>query len=541
MIDATTKKIIRLLTDNSDAFVRTAAARLLGELSLKDREVSVGLLQAVEDKEQAVRLEAIHALGKLGFDTALPRLVEFIKQGGEESEAAADAAAKLGAKAVRGLQELMGHVSPGLRRRIAGALAASGAVGAHSAGVQALLDTDPGVVEAAARSLLTRIPDLPPAGRRELGDQVLAALNPAKGQHLAGVSEAALLRVLAGLHDPRGEKLFWSRLSPAHLETVRLAALQALGSLELAVKKDQLELLLGCATDTNFRIAAPALMLLKSIEPARALLPRWVKLFDAPDPTVRRFALEKLGKFDAPEVLTALAGQLHHPDRQIVDNALRALAITAKGKALLVKQLLEVESAEEAWKLARAMAPLLRDADAGVQKQLRAEAGERLEAADRRSDPLFFVLREIDPHQLRDELEARALAFRKKKDYQRALTYLRQLTRDPACSESVRFELAACGLKLSEQNLAGEYRASDPSLQQLARLAHSHEQPPVDRIKAAKWLAPDDLFYAGFHFAESSDRQERELGGALLQLVQDRSPRTKLAKDARTKQRAAGL
>ena len=105
----------------------------------------------------------------------------------------------------------------------------------------------------------------------------------------------------------------------------------------------------------------------------------------------------------------------------------------------------------------------------------------------------------------------------------------------------MRFELAACGLKLSEQNLAAEYRASDQSLQQLARLAHTHEQPPMDRIKAAKWLSPDDLFYAGFHFAESSERQERELGGALLQLVQDRSPKTKLAKDAKTKQRAAGL
>ncbi len=237
MIDATTKKIIHLLTDNSDAFVRTAAARLLSELAAKDKEVGAGLLQAVEDKEQSVRLEAIHAIGKLGFDTALARLIEFIKQGGEESEAAADAAAKLGAKAVRGLQELMGHVSPGLRRRIAGAMAASGAVGGQSAGVQALLDSDPGVVEAAARSLLIRIPDLPAAGRRDLADQVLAALTPAKGQKLAEVSEAALLRVLAGLRDPRGEKLFWSRLAPAQSEIVRLAALQGLGNLELDGKK----------------------------------------------------------------------------------------------------------------------------------------------------------------------------------------------------------------------------------------------------------------------------------------------------------------
>ena len=541
MSDSTTKKIIHLLTESSDTFVRTAAARLLGELAAKDKDVGAGLLAAVEDKEQAVRLEAIQATGKLGFDAALPRLIEFIKQGGEESEAAADAAAKLGAKAVRSLQELMGHVSPGLRRRLAGAIAATGTAAAHSAGVQSLLDSDPGVVEAAARSLLGRIPELGAASKRDLGDQVLGALTPAKGQVLPAVSEAALLRVLAGLHDSRGEKLFWSRLTPNCSETVRIAALQALGCLELAVKKDQLELLLGCATDSNFRIAAPALMLLKAIEPAKALLSRWVKLFEAADPSVRRFALEKLGKFDTPEVHRALTAQLHHPDRQIGDSALRCLASTAGGKAALVERLLEAETAEDTWKLARALAPVFRGADAATQKQLLAEAGKRLEAADRRSDPLFFVLREIDPRMVRDELEARGLAFRKKKDYTRAQTYLRLLTRDPACSESVRFELAGCGLKLSEQNLSGEYRASDQSLHQLARLAHSHEQPPIERLKAAKWLTPDELFYAGFHFAESTDRQERELGGALLQLVQERSPKTKLAKDAKTKQRAAGL
>src|SRR5262249_20057653 len=152
MSDATTKKIVRLLSDHADPFVRAASARLLAELSARDKDVTQGLEKAVEDTEQTVRLEAIRALGRLGADAALPRLVEFVKQGGAESEAAADAAAQLGARAVKSLQELMHHVAPGLRRRIAGALAASGGAAAHSAAVLTLLDSDPGVVDAAARS-----------------------------------------------------------------------------------------------------------------------------------------------------------------------------------------------------------------------------------------------------------------------------------------------------------------------------------------------------------------------------------------------------
>lgn len=541
MSDATTQKIVHLLTDNSDPFVRTASARLLSELSAKDKDVVAGLLKAIEDREQSVRLEAIRSLGRLGADSSLGRLIEFIQQGGPESEAAADAAAGLGAKAVKSLQELMNHVAPGLRRRIAGAIAASGGAAAHTAGVQALLDSDPGVVESAARSLLSRIPEMTGAAKRGLGEQALEALALPKGKVLPAISEAALLRVLAGLHDTRGEKIFWSRLTAANPEPVRVAALQALGNHGLEVKKDQLNLLLACAADANFRIAAPALMLLKGLEPARANVAQWATLFQASDPSVRQFALEKLGELEVPEVLDALSRQLRHPDRQLGAAALRCLSKSAKGKGVLVRELLSAEAQEDVWNLARAAAPHLREADAGTRKQLLAEACLRLESGDRRSDPLFFLLREIDLRGLRDELEARALALRKKKDYARALGYLKLLTRDPSCGESLRFEIAACGLKLSEKNLAAEYRLADPSLQQIARLAHSHEQPPIDRLKAAKWLTPDDLFYAGFHFAESAERHERELARELLELVQQRSPKTKLAKDAKTKQRAAGL
>jgi HEAT repeat protein len=541
MSDSTTKKIVRLLTEHADPVVRTAAARLLGELSARDKEVVAGLQQTVDDAEQTVRLEAIRALGMLGAESALPRLLEFVKQGGPESEAAADAAARLGARAVKSLQDLMHHVAPGLRRRIAGALAASGGAAAHSAAVLALLDSDPGVVDAAARSLLSKIPDFQPAEKRAVGEQVLGTLKPRKGEALSAISEGALLRVLAGLHDSGSDKFFWARLEPAYPETVRAAALQALGGQVLALKKEQLQLLLACAADSSFRIAAPALVLLKSIEPTSKTLGLWVVLFEAADPAARRFAIEKIGHHEAPDVLAALARQLRHPDRQLRDLTLHSLAVSPKGRQKLVEELLDTVSADECWTLARVIAPFLRAIDAPTRKRLWTEASQRLEAGDRRADPLFFVLREIDLKMVRDEVEARALTLRKKKDYPRALVYFKLLTRDPGCGEAIRFETAATGLKLSDKDLASEHRASDPCLQQFARMAHNHEQPPIERLRAAKWLAPDEYFYLGFHFSESSDRQERDLGNALLNLVQERSPKTKLAKDAKTKQRAAGF
>ena len=134
----------------------------------------------------------------------------------------------------------------------------------------------------------------------------------------------------------------------------------------------------------------------------------------------------------------------------------------------------------------------------------------------------------------------KALALRKKKNYNTALIYLRLLVRDPGCGEAIRFELAACGLRLSEHTHAVESRTADPCLDQFARLVHGHEIDPAERLKQAKWVQPEDLFYLGFHFVEG-DKLEREFGAKALRLLLKRSPRSKIARDARSKLRSAGL
>jgi hypothetical protein len=114
------------------------------------------------------------------------------------------------------------------------------------------------------------------------------------------------------------------------------------------------------------------------------------------------------------------------------------------------------------------------------------------------------------------------------------------LARDPACGLSIRLELAACGLKVSRQDLSAEARANDPALEQFARLIHSHPAELSGYVQKATWLLPADLLYLGFHFAER-EGPEKKLGGEVLHLVIKRSPRTKVAQNAKSKLRSAGL
>jgi len=533
------KKLLKLLEPDQPAEVRSATALVLGELGVKDTELSQALLQHLQDADGALRLQVIRAVGKLRIDRSLAALLERIKAGGEEAAEAAGSAALLGARGTHALQELMPQVAPGLRRYIAAALAAAGSPATEAATLGVLLDKDPGVVEAAVRSLSGQIPTMTPAQRRSLTKQLLGVLGNKKSRPSA-VSESALVRLLAALDDPGAQAALWDRLLPPYPAETRSAALQALGRWATSPSKEQLRRLFVCAADADFRVAATALVILRALPASDRVLPDWLALLHAPDVAVRRLALEKVGDRDTADVAEALEQQLQHPDRGLRDAALGRLVRLEHGRQALTMALVEADSADRGWALARAQAPYVKDYPPRWRDTLFAQVGKYVEAADRRADPLLFLLREADAADLAERLQQRALALRKKKDYATALLYLRMLARDPGVGFPVRWELAACGLKVSEQELAAEARAADPSLQQFANLAQAYEEELTKELEKAKWLEADDLYYLGFHLAEKEGAQKRA-AARVLHLLLKRWPRSKLAKAAKAKLRSEGL
>src|SRR5262249_4354303 len=271
MLDATGKKLLEVLRSAPSDELRLAAAKVLAEVTSGEREVRSALSEAVDDLSPAVRMQALTAVGQLRIEETLPKLLERIRAGGPESELAAQAAARLGTKGTTALKKLMGEVAPGLRRRMASALAAGGTPSANTAAIEALLDSDPGVVQAATSSLLAGLPSLSSAQRRGLNDRVLELLKRTKGHSFSPASEAALVRLLAALGDPRSEGVFWKRMSDEISTEMRMAALQALGALKPPTDRGRIRLLVEAARDSDFRVAAPALMILKQIAMTRSL------------------------------------------------------------------------------------------------------------------------------------------------------------------------------------------------------------------------------------------------------------------------------
>src|SRR5262245_24358940 len=114
MPDATLKKLLQLLGPEQPTELRSAAVRVLATVGERDAATGRAVADLLADPDPALRLEALRAVGQLRVEPALPRLLEKINEGGAESEAAAQAAARLGVKGTKALRELMAHTSPGL-------------------------------------------------------------------------------------------------------------------------------------------------------------------------------------------------------------------------------------------------------------------------------------------------------------------------------------------------------------------------------------------------------------------------------------------
>src|SRR5439155_21894498 len=135
------------------------------------------------------------------------------------------------------------------------------------------------------------------------------------------------------------------------------------------------------------------------------------------DVAVRHFALEHLGTLDAREVIAGFLQQVNHADQQLRRKALDLLSASEKGQEALAEALRQEANVDRAWVLARALGQRVASFTAGWRKDVFQRIGPLLEAGDHRADPLLYLLRQADAKELRDRLEERALALRKKKAY----------------------------------------------------------------------------------------------------------------------------
>jgi hypothetical protein len=294
--------------------------------------------------------------------------------------------------------------------------------------------------------------------------------------------------------------------------------------------------------DDHENIVSPAIALLGPIEFPASLAGELQKLAKSKSADVRRFAVRKLGYQKGRKIVALMLDWLADADQEVRDIAARALCHIEDATKPLLDKLGKATAANDAWALVKLLKPhadrLLKDA----RRKISARCFELLEKDDPRAEAYIWLLRNLDAAGFNAQLAGVGEGFRKRRKFPAAVHCLRMLANTELFTPQVRYQLSFSGLKVSAKELSPARRGEDPCLRGFGTLLRDPSFKLFDALaRDKKLLDPEDVFYLGFHFAESPLGHERKFSEEVFELLLDAWPRSEQARAAKNKLKSAGV
>jgi HEAT repeat protein len=389
-----------------------------------------------------------------------------------------------------------------------------------------------------------------PAAKSMLAGRVAAELKRVVGNKKKLAEEsvpaaAALLRLAGYLAEPKMLGTLVAHAAKEFPPPVRLASIAGMRRLVAGVSGKAVDEAVGAliewADDDDVSVARAAVDTLRGAHIPEKAVKAFTGLTKARIPEARRLATERLAALSGRAALPTLIDELTGADAGLREAAARSLAGAPEAAGPLLAALGEAQSDE----VARRIVGVLRaHVDRLPGKALDALVAKVTARAGKEDAPVMGVLLDalalVAPEAHADLLLGRAQKLRKAGHAAEAFAALRPLAHSRApLKDEQRFVIGVLGLRTSGKNLLRSARGVDPVLMQFAALVRNGF-PVAKELGKQKDLDLEDLFTLGFNFIESQDEDEKGLGVELLELVQERQPRGKLAAAARNKLKLAG-
>lgn len=363
------------------------------------------------------------------------------------------------------------------------------------------------------------------------------AFAAAVDEHTPRAAVVSAIRLLGQCGRPQARKWLFGFVSADRPHTLRFHALVALlhclSGQEL--RKEELERLLAILEESEFSdLTRLTLELLESHALSEAYQPTLARLLESPHIAVQKFALRKMGEFSSPAVVRTLLQELGDPDPVRREAAARSLRKIPAARSALLKEFLFCDDASKAW----AIAEILPTYQGKWRRDTVDEVWQRLRTAitaeDRIQGAYLYFLKNVDPEYAYAQLAGRGAQLKKAQKYQEAIRFLSPLKEFPTVKAEEKFALAVAQLKLRPHEIVPTARRPEPALDLLADVYRSSAFPLLEALKKDTALAPEDLFYIGFRFAEGT-AEERMLGEKILTFLARQYPRTTVGKSAKNK------
>jgi HEAT repeat protein len=543
-LKAVTAKLLEML-ESDDPERQRAAALLIGELQVRDARVLKTLGKMIASKDRPAQEMALDALAGVKSLSTLRLLLPLLEEDEALRKRTEDTLARFGKAAVAPLRRAAFKdpaATARRRRSIIGIIARAGGKNAVPALLPFLSDRDLDVARVAGVTIRHGLDQLKPADRRDLLRRIQLFLKrvPPQDPTLALVA----IDLLASFHEAVARRGLMRLARKEFHPNVRRAAL--LGLLRhLQGKRPDAALvrqLLGTAQELPFQpVPATALDLLDRMDLGREYERDCLKLLKSIHFPVRKFAVRKLAGVESQAAARALIETVGTGDPRLREVALECLQKLGTARKLLLEGFLRARDPATASAFAKALEPHRDRLSPDARRRIVARGWKLWMKGDALAEPTLALGCGLDPKRFYREALHCAQSLKRAKKYDRLAASLRLALQTGQADDDLRLGLAVAELKLSPHDINRAARAADPSLDLFGQLLERPKFPLLGRLKKERaHLAPEDLFYLGFHFSEF-EQGGREFGGDVLRLVIQRSPRTKYGRAARNKLKLQGL
>ncbi len=523
---------------------RLAAVVVLGELAPPDADVVRSLGAALGHADETLTREIVTALGRTRHKTAFPYLLPLLLNAPPAlRDAAAKALAQLKMDIEAELEKVWAKAATVQKLALMDVFARLHSDGATRFLLTGLFDPDFEMVKAICGAIRRHISDANEEERKDLFKQIASFLKTPRVKKDMRATTSCLI-LLGSLGNPAARPLLLEYIEPKQVPFVRRNALQSLANLsregtglDTMIKK-VLPLL---KEEDRENVVSPAIALLAPLEFPANTVGDLEKLAKSENAEVRRFAVRKLGHQSGKKIVGSMLDWLSDADQEIRDIAAKALCRIEDAAQPLLEKLGKITNADDAWNVVKLLKPHAERFAKNEKKKLAARCLELLEKNDPRVPAYTWLLRNVDAAGFNAEVAEAGEDLRKRKKFAAAVQALRQLANTELFTPTVRYQLSFSGLKTSTKDLSPGRRGEDPCLRGFAALLRDPSFKLLDCFaKDKKLLEPEDLFYIGFHFAESALGHERQFSQQVFEFVIKTWPKSEQAKAAKNKLKTEG-